>query len=154
MKRLEVKIPAGVTTGNYITLEGQGDIGPRGGPPGDLIILIEELEDETFERHGYDIVCDLPVSFSQLALGARVEVPTLDGKAALKIPPGTHSHKIFRLKGKGIPRLRSYGRGDQLVRLVAWTPQNLSKAEQEAFEELKKKVRDKPPPCGKKIYSG
>jgi molecular chaperone DnaJ len=152
-RSVEVKIPGGVTTGNYITLEGLGDVGPRGGAPGDLIIVIEELEDGIFERHGYDILCDLPVSFSQLALGARVEIPTLDGKAALKIPPGTHSHKIFRLKGKGIQMLHSHGRGDQLVRLVAWTPQGLSGPERKKFEELEKAVKDKPPPCGKKIYS-
>jgi molecular chaperone DnaJ len=152
-KSVEVKIPGGVSTGNYITLEGQGDAGPRGGPAGDLIILIQEVEDEVFERHGYDVLCDLPVSFSQLALGARVEVPTLEGKAALKIPPGTHSHKILRLKGKGIQRLHSYGRGDQLVRLVAWTPQNIGKAERQCFEDLDSMTKDKPPPPGKKIYS-
>ncbi len=152
-KSVEVKIPVGVTTGNYITLEGQGDAGPRGGPPGDLIILIEELEDEVFERHGYDIICDMPVSFSRLALGGRIEIPTLDGKAALTIPAGTHSHKIFRLRGKGIPRLHSHGRGDQLVRLVAWTPQQLSKTEKEIFKELDEKGTEKPPPAGKKIYS-
>jgi molecular chaperone DnaJ len=151
-RSVEVKIPAGVTTGNYITLEGQGDVGPRGGPPGDLIIVIEELEDDVFERHGYDILCDVPVSFSQLTLGARLEVPTLDGKAAIKIPPGTHSHKIFRLKSKGIPRLHSYGRGDQLVRLIAWTPQKLSKEEREAFEELERRVKEKPPTAGRKVY--
>jgi molecular chaperone DnaJ len=152
-RSVEVKIPGGVTTGNYITLEGMGDTGPRGGPPGDLIIVIEELANEVFERHGYDILCDLPVSFTQLALGARVEIPTLDGKAALKIPAGTHSHKIFRLKGKGIQMLHSHGRGDQLVRLIAWTPQSLSGPEKKIFEELDKTVKDKPPPCGKKIYS-
>lgn len=151
-KSIEVQIPAGVTTGNYITLEGQGDAGPRNGLPGDLIIVIEELEDELFERHGDDIVCDLPVSFTQLALGAKVEIPTLDGKAALKIPPGTHSHKIFRLKGKGIPHVHSHNRGDQLVRLVAWTPQKLSADEREAFEELDRRIKKKPPECGKKIY--
>jgi len=152
-RSVEVKIPGGVTTGNYISLEGLGDSGPRGGPPGDLIIVIEELEDKVFERHGYDVLCDLPVSFTQLALGARVEIPTLDGKAALKIPPGTHSHKIFRLKSKGIQMLHSHGRGDQLVRLVAWTPQELSGPEKKKFEELEETVRDKPPTCGKKIYS-
>jgi len=149
-KNVEVKIPAGVATGNYIRLDGQGDAGPRGGPPGDLIILIEELADETFERHGNDIVCDLPVSFAQLALGARLEIPTLDGSAAIKVPAGTQSHKVLRLKGKGIPHLNSYGRGDQLVRLVAWTPQALSREEREAFEELERKVREKPPAIGKK----
>lgn len=151
-KSIEVQIPAGVTTGNYITLEGQGDAGPRNGVPGDLIIVIEELEDDLFERHGDDIVCDLPVSFTQLALGAKVEIATLDGKAALKIPSGTHSHKIFRLKGKGIPHLRSNRRGDQLVRLVAWTPQKLDAAERKAFEELERQIEKKPPACGKKIY--
>jgi molecular chaperone DnaJ len=150
-KNVEVKIPAGVATGNYIRMEGQGDAGSRGGPAGDLIVLIEEIGDEVFERHGYDIVADLPVSFSQLALGARIEIPTLDGTAAVKIPPGTQSHKILRLKGKGIPHLNSYGRGDQLVRLVAWTPPNLSREERAAFEELEKKIREKPPAIGAKI---
>lgn len=152
-ERVEVKIPAGVTTGNYITLEGLGDAGPRRAPPGDLIMLIEELEDETFERHGYDILCDLPISFSQLALGARMEIPTMDGKAVLKIPPGTHTHKIFRLKGKGIMHPHSHERGDQLVRLIAWTPQDLDMAGKEVFEELERRTTDKPPPCGKNIFS-
>jgi molecular chaperone DnaJ len=152
-RSVEVKIPAGVSTGNYITLSGQGDTGPRGGPPGDLIIVIEELEDEVFERHGFDILLDLPISFSQLALGDKVEIPTLEGKAALKIPPGTHSHKIFRLKGKGIPRLHSHGRGDQLVRLIAWTPQDLSGEEKDLFKKIDGKFRDRTPGPGKRIYS-
>jgi molecular chaperone DnaJ len=150
-KNVEVKIPAGVATGNYIRLEGQGDAGTRGGPAGDLIILIEEIDDPVFERHGYDILCDLPVSFAQLALGARIEIPTLDGTAAIKVPAGTQSHKILRLKGKGIPHLNSYGRGDQLVRLLAWTPRNLTKEEREAFEGLEKKISEKPPAVGTKI---
>lgn len=150
-KNVEVKIPAGVATGNYIRLEGQGDAGTRGGPAGDLIILIEELEDPVFERHGYDIACDLPVSFAQLALGARIEIPTLEGTAAIKVPAGTQSHKVLRLKGKGIPHLNSYGRGDQLVRLVAFTPRNLSKEEREAFEGLERKIKEKPPALGSKI---
>ena len=150
-KNVEVKIPVGVATGNYIRLDGQGDAGSRGGPAGDLIILIEEIEDEVFERHGYDILSDLPVSFAQLALGARIEIPTLDGTAAIKIPAGTQSHKILRLKGKGIPHLNSYGRGDQLVRLVAWTPRSLSREERTVFEEIEKKTREKPPAIGAKI---
>lgn len=148
-KSVEVKIPAGVASGNYIRLEGQGDQGPRGGPAGDLIILIEEMEHEIFERRGYDIVCDLPVSFSQLALGARVEIPTLDGTALVKIPPGTQSHKILRLKGRGIPHLNEYGRGDQLVRLVAYTPQHIGKEEKELFEQLERTIKDKPPKPGR-----
>ena len=136
-----------------LTLSGQGDIGPRGGPAGDLIIVIEEIEDEIFERHGFDILCDMPVSYTQLAVGVKIEIRTLDGKAALKIPSGTHSHKIFRLKGKGLPRLHGHGRGDQLVRLVAWTPQKLSREEIELFKKLEDTVKDKPPQCGRRIYS-
>ena len=150
---VEVKIPAGVSTGNYITLSGQGDSAPRGGVPGDLIIVIEEIEDKTFERHGFDILLDLPVSFSQLALGDKVEIRTLEGKAVLKIPAGTHSHKIFRLKGKGIQSLHGHGRGDQLVRLIAWTPQNISGEEKEAFENLDKKLKNDLPPAGRKVYT-
>jgi molecular chaperone DnaJ len=150
---VEVKIPAGVSTGNYITLSGQGDSAPRGGIPGDLIIVIEEIEDEIFERHGFDILLDLPVTFSQLALGDRVEIPTLDGKAALKIPAGTHSHKIFRLKGKGIPVLHGHGKGDQLVRLIAWTPQHLSEEQKKTFEGLAEKLKEGLPRAGRKVYT-
>ena len=148
-KSVEVKIPAGVASGNYIRLEGQGDQGPHGGQAGDLIIIIEEAEDELFERHGYDVLYDLPVSFSQLALGARIEIPTLEGTAAVKIPAGTQSHKILRLKGKGLPHLNAYGHGDQLVRLVAHTPQNLSKEERDAFERLERTTRERPPAAGR-----
>ena len=150
---VEVKIPAGVSTGNYITLAGQGDSAPRGGIPGDLIIVIEEIENEIFERHGFDILLDLPVTFSQLTLGDKVEIPTIDGKAALKIPAGTHSHKIFRLNGKGIPRLHGHGRGDQLVRLIAWTPQKVSGEEKKIFEDLDDKLKDGLPPAGRKVYT-
>jgi molecular chaperone DnaJ len=150
---VEVKIPAGVSTGNYITLAGQGDTAPRGGIPGDLIIVIEEIENEIFERHGFDILLDLPVTFSQLTLGDKVEIPTIEGKAALKIPAGTHSHKIFRLNGKGIPRLHGHGRGDQLVRLIAWTPQKVSDDEKKVFEDLDVKLKDLLPPAGRKVYT-
>ncbi len=150
---VEVKIPAGVSTGNYLTLAGQGDSAPRGGTPGDLIIVIEEIENEIFERHGFDILLDLPVTFSQLTLGDKVEIPTIEGKAVLKIPAGTHSHKIFRLNGKGIPRLHGHGRGDQLVRLIAWTPQNVSDDEKKVFEDLNVKLKDSLPPAGRKVYT-
>ena len=149
---VEVKIPAGVATGNYLTLAGQGNAGPHGGPPGDLIIVIEEAGHEIFERHGTDILLDLPVSFTQLALGDKIEIPTLDGKAALKVPAGTHSHKIFRLKGKGIPRLHGHGRGDQLVRLIAWTPQQLGPEEKELLRRLDERLESRPPKPGRKVY--
>ena len=145
---ISVKIPAGVSSGNYITISGRGDAGERSGPRGNLYVIIEEAEDDLFERHGNDILMDLPLTFTQLAMGTRMEVPTLDGKVLLKVPAGTPSHKIFRLKGKGIPRLNSYGKGDQMVRVVAWVPTNLSKQEKELLKELDKTLAKKRPHPG------
>jgi molecular chaperone DnaJ len=146
---VSVSIPAGVSEGNYITISGAGDAGEQGAPRGNLYVIIEEADDELFERHGNDIVMDLPVSISQLALGAKIEAPTLEGTVLLKVPPGTPSHKIFRLKGKGIPRLNSYGKGDQLVRVVAWVPDELSKDEKELLKQLDKTLGKKvPKPAG------
>ncbi|MFQ5510924.1 MAG: molecular chaperone DnaJ [Candidatus Krumholzibacteriia bacterium] len=146
---VSVKIPAGVASGNYITISGGGNVGERGGPAGNLYVIIEESAHGLFERHGNDIVMDLPLTISQLSLGTRVGVPTLDGDVLLKVPKATPSHKIFRLKGKGIPRLNSYGRGDQLVRVVAWVPDKLSKAETELLKELDKTLGKKVPPPGR-----
>jgi molecular chaperone DnaJ len=143
-----VRIPAGVATGNYITINGGGDAGERGGPKGNLYVIIEETTHDLFERHGNDILMDLPLTITQLALGTRTEVPTLDGDILLKIPRGTPSHKIFRLKGKGVPRLNSYGKGDQLVRVVAWIPGKLSKSEMELLKELDKTLGKKVPRPG------
>ncbi|RMF64398.1 MAG: molecular chaperone DnaJ, partial [Calditrichaeota bacterium] len=109
---ITVDIPAGVATGNYLTIRGEGNVGPRGGPAGDVIVLIEEQEHEYFERHGDDILYNLVLSFSQAALGDEVEVPTLNGKAKLTIQPGTQMNKILRMRNKGIPRLHGHGRGD------------------------------------------
>jgi molecular chaperone DnaJ len=131
-----VEIPAGVSEGNYLPVEGKGDAGPTGGPAGDLIVLIQEKKHDFFERHGIDVVCEMEITFSQAALGAEVPVPTLDGKVKLKIPPGTQSDKIFRLRGKGLPVLNGSDHGDQLVRIRLATPQRLSKAERELFEKL------------------
>ena len=144
-EKVSVKIPAGVAAGNYITIRGGGDVGERGGPPGDLYVVIEALDDPVFERHGNDVLIDLPLTYSQLVLGTKLEIPTLDGKVLFKIPPGTPSHKIFRMKGKGIPRLNSYGRGDQLVRVVAWVPEKVDKREAELLKELDKTLSDRLP---------
>ncbi|MFZ5518117.1 MAG: molecular chaperone DnaJ [Candidatus Zhuqueibacterota bacterium] len=133
---LSVNIPAGVSSGNYITLRGEGHCGPRGGPAGNAIILLEELEHEFFERHGDDILYDLYVSFSQVALGDQVEVPTLNGQAKLHIAPGTQSGKILRMKGKGIQHLNQHGKGDQLVRVLVWTPTKISEHERNLFSQL------------------
>lgn len=134
---LTVRIPAGVRSGNYIPLRGQGEAGPRGGPAGDCLVFIEEKEHKQFTRDGNDVIYRLPVNFSQVALGDDdVQVPTLNGKARMKIPPGTQSGRVFRLRGKGIPDVNGRGVGDQLVQVMVWTPQELDSRERELFEEL------------------
>jgi len=149
---IAVKVPAGVVTGNYIPIRASGDVGPRGGSSGDLIVLIEELEHDLFRRREDDIIYELPVSFSQAALGDQVEVPTLDGEVNLKVPAGTQSGKIFRLKGKGIPHLHGYGKGDQLIRIAVWTPTKLSREEKELLERLAQLPGTKPPKAGKSFF--
>jgi molecular chaperone DnaJ len=149
---LEINVPAGVTTGNYMDLTGKGDAGPQGGPPGNLRVLMEVLEDEVFERHGDDLLIDVPVSPVDLALGVKVKVPTLDGQVALKIPAGTQSHKIFRMRGKGIAHINRPGRGDQLVRVIAWTPTDLSREQREQLEKLRDGLGASVPAPGRQLY--
>lgn len=149
---VKVKVPAGVATGNYLQLEGQGNIGFRGGPTGNLIVLFEEKEHPHFERHGDDVVYDLHLSFSQVALGDEVEVPTLNGKARLYVAPGTQSGKILRMKGKGIPRLSSYSRGEQLVRVLVWTPTKLAEKEKKLFRELAECEQTHPPKADRNFF--
>jgi molecular chaperone DnaJ len=131
-----VDIPAGVAEGNYLSVPGKGDAGAKGGPPGDLIVIIQEKKDDFFERHGIDVVCEITVSFAEAALGTSKTVPTIDGKVNLKVPGGTQSEKIFRLRGKGLPALHRGERGDQLVKVHVQTPQKLSREERELFEKL------------------
>jgi molecular chaperone DnaJ len=140
-----VHIPAGVASGNYITVRGGGDAMGRGGRSGDLYVIIEEEEEDRFVRHGNDVLIELPLTYTQLALGTKLEVPTLEGKVLLKVPPGTPSHKVFRIKGKGIPRLDGRGRGDQLVRVLAWVPERVSKQEEELLRELEKSLSGRAP---------
>jgi len=133
---LTVRIPAGVRSGNYIPLRGQGEVGPRGGAAGDCLVFIEEMDHDYFTRDGDDVIYQQPISFSQAALGDEVEVPTLTGKAKMKIPAGTQAGRVFRLRGKGIPDVDGRGVGDQLVQVMVWTPQELGGRERELFEEL------------------
>ena len=135
-RTVSVRVPAGVANGTTIRLRGQGHAGRRGGPPGDLLIDVLEQEHDMFTRRDDDIVYDLPISFSQAALGADIEVPTLDGKVRLKVPGGTQSGKVLRLRGKGIQHLNAYGTGDMLVRIHVWTPMNLNSDERKLFERL------------------
>jgi len=146
---ITIRVPAGVTTGNYIPLKGQGDVGPHNGPAGDIIVYIEEEEHSLFERQGDDILYDLPITFAQAALGDSIEVPTLGGRAMLKIPAGTQSGKVFRMRGKGIQHLQRPGSGDELVRVWVWTPKNLSKRERQVLEELQNSQNLQPPAGGK-----
>ena len=150
---ITVNVPAGVTTGNYIPLKGQGDIGPRGGPPGDIILYIEVQEHELFERQDDDVIYELPVSITQATLGDSVEVPTLNGRARLKIPAGTQSGKIFRMRGKGIQHLHRHGTGDQLVRVWVWTPRQVSKDERKLLDQLGESPNVQPPKGGKSFLN-
>ena len=147
-----VKIPAGVTSGNYIQLRGAGNVGPRGGPPGDVIVLIQEQDHPVFKRHGDDIIHDTMISFTQAALGIEITIPTLDGDTSLKIPPGTQSGKVFRLRGKGIPRLQGYGKGDEFVRVLVWVPTRLSSEEKKLLKELGTKENLQPPQGDKSFF--
>ncbi len=149
---VEVRIPQGVTTGNYMDIPGHGDDGERGGPAGNLRVLMEVAEHELFERHGDDLLIDLPVSPVDITLGVKAEVPTLDGRVALKIPAGTQSHKIFRLRGKGMPRLNRNGVGDLLVRVIAWTPEGLSEDEKQRLEELRDVLAARTPAPSRRLF--
>ncbi|MFQ6092122.1 MAG: molecular chaperone DnaJ [bacterium] len=149
---ISVKVPAGVASGNYIPIRGQGDSGPRGGSAGDVVVFIEEKDHPHFERHGDDIIYQLAIGVPQAVLGDEVEVPTLTGKVRMHIPPGTQSGKIFRLKGKGIPHLHGYGNGDQLVKVVVWIPTRLTAEEKRLFQELAGREEFYPPKSGKGFF--
>ncbi|MBK9302573.1 MAG: hypothetical protein IPM94_01385 [bacterium] len=146
---VEVRIPAGVARGNYMDLQGHGDAGEHGGRPGGLRVVFDVGEDEIFERHGDDLLVDVPVSPVDLMLGVKVEVPTLDGRVVLKVPAGTQTHKVFRLRGKGMPRLHRSDRGDQLVRILAWTPEKITADEKSRLESLRAGLASRVPAPGR-----
>jgi molecular chaperone DnaJ len=143
---LSLDIPAGVQDGMQLSMSGRGNTGERGGPPGDLLMLIEEEEHAELKRMDLDVIYQLHVSFPEAVLGTQVEVPTIDGKAKIKVPAGTQSGKVFRLKGKGFPAFQSYEKGDELVEVNVWSPQNLSHEEKELLEKLKNSPNFKPGP--------
>jgi len=143
---ISINIPAGVSDGMQLSMSGKGNAAPNGGIPGDLIILIEEIPHETLKREGNNIVYDLHVSIVDAALGYSAEVPTIDGKAKIKIDPGTQSGKLLRLKGKGIPEINSYHRGDEIIHVNIWTPKALSSEERELLEKLRESPNFKPQP--------
>jgi molecular chaperone DnaJ len=150
---MKVNVPAGVSEGNYIPLHGQGNAGQRGGPAGDLIVIIEEEPHKIFSRNGDDIILDLLISYPQAALGTEIEIPTINGRAKLKIDPGTQSGKILRMRGKGIPNLRGDYRGDQLIRVNVWVPTHLSKEDKELLKSLAKSENSQPHEGDKSAHS-
>lgn len=133
---LSVKIPPGVDNGSRLKLRGEGEAGYGGGPAGDLYVVVHVKEHSLFVRQDNDVVIEVPISFPQAALGTEVEIPTLEGKVKLKVPSGTQSGRVFRLKGRGFPDLHGYGRGDQLVRVVVETPRRLGSRQRELLEEF------------------
>lgn len=141
---ISMDIPAGVQDGMQLSMSGNGNVGERGGPSGDLLILIEEEKHPQLMRRDLDVIFPLFVTFPDAVLGTQVEVPTIDGRAKIKIPAGTQSGKIFRLKGKGFPAFQSYEKGDQLVEINTWSPQHLTKEEKEILEKLQHSPNFKP----------
>jgi molecular chaperone DnaJ len=141
-----IDIPAGVQEGMQLSVGGRGNAGERGGPPGDLIILIEEEQHAELHRDGLNVAYELHLSFTDAIFGLQAEVPTIDGKAKIKIPPGTQSGKIFRLKGKGFPGVNSYERGDQLIHINVWTPQHVTPEEKVILEKLNESPNFQPKP--------
>ncbi len=143
-RNLKVKIPAGVDTGSRLRLSGEGEKGLRGGPPGDLFVYIHVKPHATFKREGNDVVIDTDISFVQASLGDEINVPTLDGDAKLKVPEGTQSGMVLRMKSKGIPDVRGYGRGDQHVRIRVVTPTRLTGKQKDLLQEFDRIEGQKP----------
>jgi molecular chaperone DnaJ len=143
-KTIEVEAPPGVSSGDYLTLRGQGNAGARGAPRGDILVVMEVEEDERFVRDGNDLIYELPITYTQAALGSDVEIPTVSGTARLKIPAGIQSGRMLRLRGKGLPHLQGASRGDLIVRVVVWVPTELT-AEQIALLQKLAKIESQAP---------
>lgn len=143
---VSIKIPAGVMDGMQLRVSGKGNEAPMGGPAGDLMVLIEEEEHPDLKRDGNNLHCDMYISFPTAALGGSVEIPTVTGKARVKVESGTQSGKVLRLKGKGLPSVEGYGTGDLLVHLNVWTPKNLSSDEKKTLEQLQESENFQPSP--------
>ncbi len=143
---ISFNIPAGVTDGIQLSIGGKGNAAPRGGINGDLIVQIEEEEHPELKRDGMNLFYDCFINFADAVMGTSVEIPTIDGKAKIKVEPGTHSGKVLRLKGKGLPDVNSYNKGDLLVNINVWTPQNLTPEEKKLIEKIKESKNFQPNP--------
>jgi molecular chaperone DnaJ len=150
--KIHLRIPAGVDTGARLRSSGNGDAGLRGGPPGDLYVVLRLKQHEIFHREGDDLLCEVPIGFVQATLGAEVEVPTLEGRATVKIPAGTQPATIFRLKGKGIKNLQGYGHGDLHVRINVEVPSKLSSEQRKKLEEFAALCNGKESPLAQSFF--
>lgn len=135
-RKIKIKIPAGVDNGSRLRVTHEGEAGQRGGPPGDLYVYLFVKQHKLFTREGNDVICEVPINFVQATLGDEIEVPTLDGKVQLKVPEGTQTGTVFRVKDKGIPHLRGHGRGDQHVRVKIVTPKKLTNRQKDLLREF------------------
>ncbi len=149
---LSLRIPPGVDTGSRLKLRGEGESGLNGGSTGDLYVVLHVREHPLFTRDGNDVICDVPVGFTQAALGAEIDVPTPHGKVKMKIPAATQSGSVFRLKGKGVPDVRGYGHGDALVRVIIETPKRLSPRQRELLEEFARLSGEEVHPISKGFF--
>ena len=135
-KKIKVKIPPGVDTGSKLRIRGEGEEGERGEPPGDLYVFLYVEPHDFFSRDGDDLICQIPISFPQAALGAEIEVPSLDGNKKLSIPKGTESGDIFRIRGEGFPKMKNHGRGDLVIQTIVKTPKHLTKRQEQLLREF------------------
>lgn len=143
---IEIEIPAGVAEGMQLSMSGKGNTGAKGGPAGDLLINIEEIQHDELQRDNLNVIYELFVNFADAALGTSVEVPTIGGRVKIKVPAGTQAGKIFRLKGKGLPSVQSYDHGDQLIHVNVWTPKKLTNEEKALLEKMRDMPNFKPDP--------
>jgi molecular chaperone DnaJ len=150
--KMTLKVPAGVEDGTALKLAGEGESGLNGGRPGDLYVVISVEEHPIFRREGRNVVCEIPISFTQAALGCEIEVPTLDGRVKMKIPGGIQSGKVMKLSGKGIPDVHGRRRGDQLVVVRVETPTKLTSRQKELLEEFARESGDDVHPMGKGFF--
>jgi molecular chaperone DnaJ len=150
--KIKLRIPAGVDSGSRLRSSGNGEAGLRGGPSGDLYVVLHVKPHAIFQRDGDDLLCEVPVNFVQAALGADIDVPTLEGKAAIKIPPGTQPATMFRLKGKGVKNVQGYGHGDLHVRINVEVPSHLSAAQKAKLQEFAELCNGKESPLSQTFF--
>jgi molecular chaperone DnaJ len=150
---INVKVPAGVEQDTRIRYQGEGEAGRFGGPAGDLYVVLNVKEHKFFERDGDDLHCVMPISFPQAALGMELQIPTLEGAAALKVPEGTQSGKEFRLRGKGVPHLNQSGKGDLIVEIRVQTPGKLTKGQKELLRQLSETMKVENTPTSRSLFS-